>query len=42
MVDDALARGAHAVIGVSVDLVEVARRVVVSAAGTAVTLKTSE
>jgi uncharacterized protein YbjQ (UPF0145 family) len=42
MVDDALARGAHAVIGVSVDLVEVAERVVVSAAGTAVTLKTSE
>ncbi len=42
MVDDALARGAHAVIGVSVDLVEVAGRVVVSAAGTAVTLKTSE
>jgi uncharacterized protein YbjQ (UPF0145 family) len=42
MVDDALARGAHAVIGVSVDLVEVSRRVVVSAAGTAVTLKTSE
>ena len=42
MVDDALARGAHAVIGVSVDLVEVGGSVVVSAAGTAVTLKTSE
>ncbi|MDH3250790.1 MAG: YbjQ family protein, partial [Acidimicrobiia bacterium] len=41
MVNDALARGAHAVIGVSLAVQPMGERILVTASGTAVTLRTA-